>query len=262
MFFCNKGKQKNKKTKASLRTCHKYQIPNLSDNFLNPKNENAKRTFSFSPFFAEASMCLEAALSFSFFLIFFTNLLSLILLFTSYTKSMEELQQKAKEQAIYAYLLNQVSVGDDILRLRDTVEIKSTFPLLGFDQGTLQVGCVVKPWTGYHGERGSMDSQEEEMVYKAENGRVYHRKRDCTHLSLSIQMISYNLLGTGSNAYSPCDYCYPQKRGEREELTSAVYVTNFGNRYHRSVSCQGLKRTISCIPISQVEGIPECVKCR
>lgn len=261
MFFWYEIHQQKIRKKASLQTCHKEHIPKFSDSFLNPKNKKAKRTFSFSPFFTEASMCLESALSFSFFLIFFLNILSLILLFTSYTKQLEELHSEGKEKAIHSYLFNQLLPGEEVINLKNRIEVRSPFPLLGFDKGNLQVGCVVKPWTGYGGGMVAGGQETEEMVYKTENGSVYHKKRSCTHLSLSIQMLSYQDEIMKGRRYSPCEYCYAQGEEENQNQILAVYITNFGNRYHKSVSCQGLKRTVECVPVSQVEGMPQCSKC-
>ena len=77
--------------KASLRACHIQIDPNTSDSSNNPKrikNSIFNRTLSLAPSEYRASMCLEASLSFSFFLLFFVNVLSIIFLFMTYTEDL------------------------------------------------------------------------------------------------------------------------------------------------------------------------------
>ena len=40
-----------------------------------------------------------------------------------------------------------------------------------------------------------------------------------------------------------------------------VYITNYGSKYHMSMSCGGLKRKIYAVPISETAGKGACSKC-
>ena len=262
MFFWSKTKLKKKlktnDTKASLQACHNPIYPEFSDDILNPTTKS-KRTFSFSPCFIEGSLCLEAAFSLSFFLLFFVNIFSLIFLYTAYLKQLEEVQEKGKKYAMYGYLGQQTGGSENLIELRDLVPIKSFFSFLGYEGGNIVVTCTVKPWTGYESLQGLSLEEGEEMVYMTEYGTVYHRQRACTHLSLSIRVVSNQELRSHYTSYDACEICC--KNTIQEGIPIAAYITEQGERYHRSVNCRGLKRRIKCIPISEVQGIPECSKC-
>ena len=40
-----------------------------------------------------------------------------------------------------------------------------------------------------------------------------------------------------------------------------VYITNYGNRYHSSLTCGGLKRMVYLIRLSEAQGYHACQKC-
>lgn len=112
-----------------------------------------------------------------------------------------------------------------------------------------------KMWTGYT----AVQEEDEEYVYITESGSVYHLTTDCTHLQLSIRSISSQELGAVrndyGNKYDACDKCC------EGELRAVCYITAKGDRYHEELSCSGLKRTVSGVPKSTVEGWPLCEKC-
>lgn len=249
--------------KASLRACHKQTDPNTSDILSNPKNMKnriSKRTFSLTPSEFQASMCLETSLSFSFFLLFFTNLLSVLLLFMTYAEDLAVLHQQGKEAAAYAYITEGVfGSNENNIRLQKNRAMKSPFGLLAAPDCRLYTQCVVKPWTGYDVTKGKGRSEEDTIVYITEYGSVYHKNRACTHLALSIQAVASGKIVEKRNesgeCYDPCEYC--GKNG----LVTVVYITSYGNKYHTATKCQGLKRSIRSVPLSEVEGMNSCQKC-
>ena len=249
--------------KASLRACHKLTDPNKSDIINNPKNiknRASQRTFSLTPSEYQASMCLEATLSFSFFLIFFINILSIIFLFTTYTKDLAALQQQGKQAAAYAYITEgTLGCNEDLIRLYINEVVDSPFSILKTPQCKLRVQCVVKPWTGYDVVGGKYREEEDTIVYMTEYGSVYHKNRACTHLSLSIQAVASAVVpiirNESGECYDMCEYC-----GENGMVT-VVFITSYGNKYHTTTKCQGLKRTVRAIPLSKVKGVNPCQKC-
>lgn len=114
----------------------------------------------------------------------------------------------------------------------------------------------IKAWTGYEKEVfGGLDS---ETVYITETGLVYHQDYHCTYLELSIRMVNASevnaLRNTDGAKYYACRLCHG---GE----SNHVYLTDNGNKYHGSLSCSGLKRTVYAVPLSEVIGRGGCVRC-
>lgn len=246
--------------KTSLQASRNQIYPNMKVRLLNPKLKKSKRTLSFPPSEWKASICIEASLSFSFFLFFVINIFSIILAFVSYTKDLSLLQQRGKEIAEYAYMTGDIwEDNEDLIVLRTGRKIHSPFSIISVPEYNLVSKCVVKPWVGYDVVKGKNRSEEVTLVYVTEYGTVYHREQSCTHLSLSLQITSRATVRQEKNQsgeyYLPCEYC-----GENSYV-SAVYVTSYGNKYHTSTNCRGLKRTIRSVPLSEVKGKKACEKC-
>ena len=265
MFFGKYEKKQNKfiDKKTSLQACHKQIDPNSSDSELNPKTNNKKRfqrTFFLAPSEYGASICVEASLSFSFFLFFLTNVFSMIFIFQSYASDFTTLQQRGKELASIAYLTEGLTgKNEDLIRLQKTRTIESMYPILSVPNARIRANCVVKPWTGYDVINGKMREEEDILVYVTQYGSVYHKDRSCTHLSLSIETVDFievEFIKNENNVnYSPCEYC-----GENNFVT-VYYITKYGDRFHTSIKCRGLRRYIKSIPLSKVNGMPPCSKC-
>lgn len=118
--------------------------------------------------------------------------------------------------------------------------------------------CRMHAWVGSDGTE--LADEMEEMVYITQNGTVYHKNNQCSHLKLSIHTVNSVDLAAKRNdsggKYYPCEKCAPQG------LTGGVgYITSDGNRYHNTLSCGGLKRTITVIPKSQAKGRSACSRC-
>ena len=175
--------------KASLQACHFHIDPNSSDSELNPKRNikhNFQRTFSLAPSGLRASMCVEASLSFSLFLLFLVNVFSIILWFRTYSEDTFTLWQKGKQMAAYAYITEGLTgSNDDLIRLQKNQRMQSAFSILPIPEGKIVSACVVKPWTGYDVVGGKNWVEEDMIVYMTQYGSVYHKDRGCTHLSLS-----------------------------------------------------------------------------
>lgn len=109
-------------------------------------------------------------------------------------------------------------------------------------------------WNGYE-----LPESSEVFVYVAENGEVYHTNRECTHLTLSVRQVTWQQACAERNAqgekYVACEKCSPQ------EGTGIVYITDEGECYHAVSTCSGLKRTVACIPLSEVGELRTCQRC-
>jgi hypothetical protein len=152
-------------------------------------------------------------------------------------------------------LLSSDLTGDQII-LRASYGMRLPCVLLGsYNYQFLQ--CVQsRKWIGNQ----TLDEdtgEDERWVYITPNGTVYHNTRTCSYLDLSIQGVGRRSVHTMRNVsggiYRPCESC----GGD----ASTVYITDYGNRYHSSLVCSGLKRTIYMVKISQVGGRRICSKC-
>ena len=148
---------------------------------------------------------------------------------------------------------------------QDTVDIILTYQIrpmtniLGFSGFSMASRCRMKAWTGYRlEEKVSLSEKEEELVYITPTGSVYHKSRNCTHLALSVRPVETDSLGVLRNEdggkYYPCEHCGSIAGG-------IVFLTDQGNRYHTSLFCSGLKRTIYTVAISQTGGRVPCRRC-
>lgn len=248
--------------KASLQSCHEKINPNKSDIINNPKRINerkSERTFSFTPSSYQASMCLEASLSFSFFFLFLVNVFSIIFLFMNYTEDMISLQQQGKTMASYSYFVKGDRKEDDDICLQKNRVVESSFPILSIPKCRLYTQCIVKPWTGYDVTKESKRKPEEKTVYMTDYGNVYHKNRGCGYLVLSIKAVAADTVNEKRNesgeCYLPCEFC------KDEGFVTVVYITSYGNRYHLNYKCRGIKRSVKEIPFSEVKGASLCKKC-
>lgn len=156
-----------------------------------------------------------------------------------------------------AYL--QSDTNQDVVDVALCYRVRPAVDLLGFSGFTMVNRCQMKAWTGYRIQEETREGEDgEEYVYVTETGTVYHRDRGCSHLRLSIQSVDMKdvagLRNEGGGKYYPCENC-GHDGGE------SVYITDQGDRYHSSLGCSGLKRTIYAIPVSQVGGRNACSRC-
>lgn len=106
----------------------------------------------------------------------------------------------------------------------------------------------------------SADELQGQWVYITETGSVYHRDMSCRSLDLHIQQdLLINMKahrGESGQKYYPCDRCI-----ESVHEMQQVYFTDYGHLYHEKLSCSALKRTITKVLLSQVEGRRPCSFC-
>lgn len=101
----------------------------------------------------------------------------------------------------------------------------------------------------------------EEKVYITETGSVYHTHSDCAYLKPSIKRLLVNEIGGKRNhsggKYKQCERCYKNEKS----VGIYVYITDYGDRYHMSRHCSGIKRNIKKVKKSKIGGMSECNKC-
>lgn len=147
----------------------------------------------------------------------------------------------------------------DVISVTLFYRVEPMFGIMGFSGFSMSNRCRMKAWTGY---RQPIDKEsengEEELVYVTENGSVYHKSRQCTHLTLSVREVEKKSLEVLRNEdggkYYACELC---QIGNQQ----SVFLTDEGNRYHTSLMCSGLKRTVYIIRLSEAGGRRACSRC-
>ncbi|MDR3884807.1 MAG: pilus assembly protein [Dorea sp.] len=151
---------------------------------------------------------------------------------------------------------SKMSARTGIGKLTAEYQVVIPVPLFGIAPVKCSEKMKIKAWSGYERE-GWMDTGND-TVYVTETGFVYHKDYHCSHLDLSIRMTHLELVeglrNENGGKYYPCEHCVKGNGGN-------IYITNSGDRYHSSLSCSGLKRTIYAIPISEAAGKGACSRC-
>lgn len=118
--------------------------------------------------------------------------------------------------------------------------------------------CLLHVWCGYI--NGYFDDQDDsQYVYITANSEVYHLNRECSHIRLTVRQVSSEAIGELRNSngakYYSCETCHSSLDD------SVVYITSDGTRFHKSVSCSGLKRTVRAVKISRIGDRRPCSRC-
>ena len=161
-----------------------------------------------------------------------------------------------------SFLASEISGESERIDLVCSYQVRPLFGWIRFFPFRMENRYFGHAWVGYEGGfvQKKKKDKKEEIVYITETGTVYHRSRECTHLDLSIHATTYTQAlsdrNEGGAKYHACERC-----GGSPKEGSTVYVTDYGNRYHNSLSCSGLKRTVMEIPISEAGSRAPCSKC-
>lgn len=157
------------------------------------------------------------------------------------------------------WLKSSVMKEDDCIDLVAEYRVTPPAAVVGWRDRIMYNRMRTRAWTGYdnvHG--GGADGSEEEIVYITPDGTVYHRSRGCPYLRLSISAVNKEFLESQRNLdgdkYYSCEEC-------GSPAGNTVFITNYGNRYHTTLGCSKLKRTILAVPISETGGRGACSKC-
>lgn len=200
-----------------------------------------------------ASLTLEASVALPLFMFFFISLLSILEMMHGCMNRDFSLSRTAKSVALLSPL-------DTMVDLMEPYTFEARCNVFGLPSQFMMIRARAHPWTGYKlgsGTGGDAGSMEDPIVYVAENGTVYHLSRSCTHLDLKIRPVDSKTVGNernnGGGKYKRCEICGGG--------SGTVYITDEGDRYHASLSCSGLKRTIYEIPLSQVGNKRLCSRC-
>lgn len=149
---------------------------------------------------------------------------------------------------------------DIVIRYRVSLPIK----IFGLYEMDMIQRVRLRGWSGYQLTPlytiVEENDNEEAVVYITESGTVYHIKRECSHISLSIEAISGKPTwqrNKNGGKYYPCVACCLDSAPD----LGAYYITSYGDRYHRNKDCSKIKRTVREVPLSEVGGKSRCKRC-
>lgn len=155
---------------------------------------------------------------------------------------------------------NDATSSGDIIDLVAEYEMEPLFNIFSVKPYKVFNRCRVHAWTGYDGGGNGGSDSSERIVYITENGQVYHLSRSCSHIALSISETDKNKVSDMRNLdggkYTPCEMC-----GLLPAESNSLFITDQGDRYHTSLTCSGLKRSVKAVPISEVQGMAACSRC-
>lgn len=163
------------------------------------------------------------------------------------------------------FLSNQLETSEMI---HMTISYRFRIPISMFglrDIPSLQAVDVM-PFVGFlgtgSGEKTGSDEEKEEYVYVTPTGTVYHKSASCSYIKINLSSTTLESVGGLRNSsggkYYPCESC--MKHGEQSG-GGILFVTPDGERYHNSVSCSKITRTVKEIPLSEVGGRSPCSRC-
>ena len=131
---------------------------------------------------------------------------------------------------------------------------------IGFSVPQIQLKqfSKAKLWTGITVQGVTLDG-EDENVYITDTGTVYHLSRSCKYLDIRVTAVQpeavAELRNSSGGKYYPCDQCDPTGR------TAPWYITEHGDRYHGTMDCGSIKRTVRVVTRAEVEGWRLCSRC-
>lgn len=173
-------------------------------------------------------------------------------------KNLNDSMIRNSEAGIHFFRSDVVNEKGDI-DLIITYKTEPLFNLFGIQSMTFSNRTRMHSWTGYVSEDNEEDG---EYVYITENASVYHTRRECTHLCITVNTVQISEIDKYRNSdgskYRKCSKCF---EGEMDEDACFVFITPSGDAFHSSLSCSGLKRSVYKVRLSEVSDLNECERC-
>ena len=141
------------------------------------------------------------------------------------------------------------------LSVKYTIEIPT--PMFRIPIITQKETIRVKGWTGH--ETKQVADTENKIVYVTDYGVVYHQDMNCTYLELSLKTCPLEqveeMRNQSGGKYKECAKC------KKDNKKGNVYITDYGDKYHFSLDCSKIKRSIYAVSVTDIKGMGGCSKC-
>lgn len=153
-----------------------------------------------------------------------------------------------------------MSMSTGEINIKVSYQTELPIPLFGNPSAKQEESFKLSGWRGYQRNMaGGSGGGDSDIVYVTDNGSVYHKDYQCSYLQLSIRYVPYSGLpelrnGSGGR-YHACEKCV------YGSAMAGVHITEDGGKYHNSLSCSGLKRTIHAVHQSEAVGLGGCSRC-
>ena len=115
--------------------------------------------------------------------------------------------------------------------------------------------AFIKVWNG------KSVCSKNNKVYITKQGKVYHTRKDCSHISINMCECSFKNIGEKRNDSGGKYYRCPRCCKTKPDANQTVYYTEYGTTYHTDFGCGSITRNVIEVDISQVGDIPPCKDC-
>lgn len=176
-------------------------------------------------------------------------------LFTEQVKKSEAALQYVKG-GLSGFSFTESDAGEEYVELCVSYRIQNPISLFGLLEYEIHQRAKSHKWIG----RTEGEEDSEELVYITATGTAYHRTKECPYLDLSIRTVPRlaveSLRNASGEKYKDCEKCRKNQGSH-----GLVYITDYGDVCHNSISCSGLKRMIHMALLKDLEGYHPCSKC-
>ncbi len=142
----------------------------------------------------------------------------------------------------------------DYVHLKVKYRVKFPIGLFGKYEFLVHQQAKARKWTG----ENRTASENAGWVYITPTGSAYHQTAQCPYLDLSIRSVAFEEVEKQRNhsggRYEMCRKC-------GKSFGTLVYITDYGDVYHGSIACTGLKRSVQKVRLSEIGGRHACSKC-
>lgn len=196
-----------------------------------------------------ASLTIEAAASLPLFAIALLAIVSIIPMQRQAMDLTQEVFLSAAEEAMLS------TEGREYISISEEREFVPLTDFFGMISVKCRRNCLAHAWCGYENDYFA----DEEFVYVTRQSEVYHKDRLCSHLKLTVTETSSDevrfLRNDSGSRYKSCNICHSRLSD------NILYITPDGDRYHNSITCSGLKRTVFAIRKSETGDRRQCSRC-